>query len=97
MICPPCEVGDHSGCEGDVRLLAFMRNEPDPDTYCRCYKWDAAHLNGKQNGSITADEINDHGHVLGISPTDQRFDRDRYARERDLAEEEEMRCRTPIQ
>ncbi len=82
MICQPCKVGDHSGCEGDVRLLAFMRNEPDPEVYCRCYKWDAAHLNGKQNGSITPEELFDHQHALGISEWETKYDDLEWERER---------------
>ena len=84
MICQPCQVDDHSGCEGDVRLLAFMRNELDPEDYCRCYKWDAAHLNGKQNGSIAPEGLFDHQHALGISEWETKYDDREDQREREL-------------
>ena len=85
MICPACTEGDHAGCEGDVRLVAFMQNRPDPERYCRCYKWDYAHLQGKQNG-FTAEELGDHEHNLGIGVQETRYDDREDQWERELEE-----------
>ena len=79
-ICTACTDGNHSGCEGDVRLVAFMQNRIEPAIYCGCYGWNAAHLQGgKQNGSFTPEELFDHQHALGISEWETRYDeRDDY-------------------
>ena len=85
MNCQACVLGNHADCDGDVRLVAFMQGREDPEIYCHCYRWDAAHLNGKQNGSFPPEELFDHQHALGISEWETRYDDDQWEREREEA------------
>ena len=86
MNCKACAAGNHSGCDGDVRLVAFMRNEPDPEVYCQCYKWDFAHTRSKQNGRVTPEELFDHQHALGISEWETKYDDREFLWEREREE-----------